>query len=73
VRSGASVTLRARVSDGGRVRRVRFTGDGRELCVDRRAPFTCAYRPRSGRHTLVAVATDDAGQTATGVRSLRVG
>jgi hypothetical protein len=73
LRAGRSATLRARVSDDGRMRQVRFLGDGRELCADRRAPFTCVYRPRPGRRTLVAVATDDADQTATAVRSLRVG
>jgi hypothetical protein len=54
---------------------VRFSAGEKTLCTDTTAPFTCAFRPGVedvGRKTIVAVATDTAGQTATAVRTLIV-
>ena len=47
----------------------------RVLCTDTTAPYACPFPLTGadvGRATLVAVATDGAGQTATAVRGVRV-
>lgn len=54
---------------------VRLYAGTRRICTDRKAPFTCRFRPRRsdvGRLTLVAIATDSSKQTATALRSVRV-
>ena len=68
-------TLTATASDDRGVASVRFLAGARVVCTDTAAPYECAYRPRAadvGRATLVAVATDSAGQTGTALRSVRV-
>jgi hypothetical protein len=57
--------LHARATDDRGVRRVRFLAGGRTVCVDRRAPFTCAFASRG--ETIVAIAVDSSGQTATAI------
>jgi hypothetical protein len=72
--SGASVTLAA-LDDRG-VANVELFDDGAAVGVDGAAPFAIPYRPTGGDvglNTLVAVATDTAGQTATAIRRVRVG
>jgi hypothetical protein len=57
------------------VARVEFLDDDQLVCTATAAPFACAYQPAAddvGSDTLVAVATDSAGQTATAVRVVRV-
>jgi hypothetical protein len=49
--------------------------DGRQICRDTSAPYTCDFRPSGddvGRNTLTAIATDSTGQTAAAIRSVRV-
>jgi Ca2+-binding RTX toxin-like protein len=67
--------LSATTSDDRGVALVRFIDDGRVVCTDRSAPFTCAYRPRGadvGRDTLIVIAQDAAGQTTTAIRAITV-
>ena len=69
-------TLTANASDDQGVAKVQFLDDERLLCEDAAAPFDCAYSPQGGdvgRNTLVAVAVDGAGQTASAVRAVTVG
>jgi hypothetical protein len=68
-------TLSAVAADDRGVASVRFLAGERVLCTDTTAPYACAFRPTAadvGRMTLVAVATDGAGQTATALRGVRV-
>ena len=68
-------TLAADVADDRGVASVRFLAGARVVCTDTTAPYACAYAPTAddvGRTTLVAVATDTAGQTGTAVRGVRV-
>ena len=68
-------TIAATAADDRGVASVRFLAGTRVVCTDTAAPYECAYRPRAddvGRTTLVAVATDTAGQTGTALRSVRV-
>jgi hypothetical protein len=57
------------------VAEVQFFDDDRLLCDLNSAPFTCAYAPRGsdvGRDTLIAVATDTAGQTTSAFEAVTV-
>ena len=63
--------LTIRTDDRG-VAKVQFFDDDRLLCEVTAAPFNCAYQPRGadvGRNTLIAVASDGAGQTTSVVRA----
>ncbi len=63
--------LAADAADDRGVARVVFVDDGRVICEDTEAPFTCAYAPEGrdvGSNTLSAVAVDSTGQTATAFR-----
>jgi Ca2+-binding RTX toxin-like protein len=54
---------------------VRFSAGETTLCTDTTAPYTCPFTPGVadvGRKTIVAVAVDTGGQTATAVRSFVV-
>jgi hypothetical protein len=68
-------TITATASDDVGVARVVFSTGERTLCTDTAAPYTCDYSPTSadvGRDTLVAIAVDTAGQTASAVRVVNV-
>jgi Ca2+-binding RTX toxin-like protein len=55
---------------------VQFLDDERTVCSDTTAPYTCDYQPQGddvGRNTLVAIAVDTAGQTASAIRAVSVG
>lgn len=68
-------TLAADAADDRGVASVRFLAGTRVVCTDTTAPYSCAYKLRAGdvgRTTLVAIATDTAGQTGTALRSVRV-
>ena len=68
-------TLSATASDDKGIARVEFLDDERTVCSDTTAPYTCDYRPQGddvGRNTLVAIAVDSSGQTASAVRSVVV-
>jgi hypothetical protein len=55
--------------------RVTFYLEGERACVDREPPFTCRVRPDfvpNDRLTVVAIATDSEGQTATDIGVLRM-
>jgi Bacterial Ig domain len=56
------------------VERVTFYLDGEQECVARQAPYTCRIKPRfvpRDRLTVVAIATDSAGQTSTAMQTIR--
>jgi parallel beta-helix repeat protein len=62
-------------SDDQGVALVTFYDRSQPICVDAVAPFACPYVPNAeviGRNTLVAVATDTAGQTAADFLNVRV-
>jgi Ca2+-binding RTX toxin-like protein len=71
----APTLVRVQATDDRGVARVDLLDDGRVVGQDTTAPYEIPYRPAIddvGRNTLVAVAYDSAGQTATAVRPLRV-
>lgn len=71
LRPAAANTLAASAGDDVGVARVVFVDDGRVICEDTSAPYTCAYAPEGrdvGSNTLSAVAVDTTGQTATAFR-----
>ena len=54
---------------------MRFLAGERVVCTDTTVPYECAYRLTAddvGRTTLIAVATDSAGQTGAAVRTVTV-
>jgi len=68
-------TITADVSDDKGISSVLFTANGRLICTDTTAPYTCDYQPLSsdvGRTTIVASAIDTDQQTATDQRSVTV-
>jgi hypothetical protein len=68
-------TLSVNAADDRGVAKVQFFDDDRLLCEVAAAPYNCAYQPRGadvGRNTLVAIATDGAGQTVSAVRAITV-
>ncbi|MDP2314838.1 MAG: MopE-related protein [Pseudomonadota bacterium] len=63
--SPGELTLAAEVADAGGVVRVDFVVDGEPLASDEAAPFATTWTDApTGLHTVVAVATDTAGQTS---------
>ena len=67
--------LTVNAADDRGLTKVQFFDDDRLVCELTAAPFNCAYQPRGGdvgRNTLVAVATDGAGQTTSAVRAISV-
>jgi hypothetical protein len=71
LRPAAANTLEAGAADDRGVARVVFVDDGRVICEDTSAPYSCAYAPEGrdvGSNTLAAVAVDSANQTATAFR-----
>jgi hypothetical protein len=68
-------TLTVNAADDKGVTQVQFLDDDRVVCTDTAAPYTCAYQARGddvGRNTLVAIASDAAGNTASSVRTVNV-
>jgi hypothetical protein len=68
-------TLQVNAADDKGVSQVQFLDDDRVVCTDTVAPYTCAYQARGddvGRNTLVAIASDALGQTASSVRTVTV-
>ena len=68
-------TLQVNAADDKAVTQVQFLDDDRVVCTDTVAPYTCTYQARGadvGRNTLVAVASDALGQTASSVRPVVV-
>ena len=71
--ANAATTLSVSAADDRGVAKVQFFDDDRLVCEVIAAPYNCAYQPRGGdvgRNTLIAVATDGAGQTASAVRAV---
>jgi Ca2+-binding RTX toxin-like protein len=67
--------LTVNATDDRGVAAVRFYDGDRLACEADTAPFSCPYQPHGddvGRVTLVAVAVDGSGQTASAVRALTV-
>ena len=74
-RGEAAQTLSVTATDDRGVAKVQFFDEDRLLCEDTAAPYTCAYQARGadvGRNTLIAVATDTAGQASTAIRLVTV-
>jgi Ca2+-binding RTX toxin-like protein len=74
--ANAATLLQATASDDHGVALVRFLDGDRLLCEDAAAPFSCAYQPQGGdvgRDTLLAIAYDLAGQSATAIAPVSVG
>jgi hypothetical protein len=70
-----SPTLSAAAADDRGIASVRFMAGERVICTDTTAPYDCAYRLTAddvGKTTLVAIATDTAGQTGAALRGVRV-
>jgi Ca2+-binding RTX toxin-like protein len=68
-------TLHVNAADDNGVTQVQFFDDDRVVCTDTVAPYTCSYQARGddvGRDTLLAVASDAVGQTASSVRTVTV-
>jgi Ca2+-binding RTX toxin-like protein len=73
--SGAKTTLEVNAGDDHGVSKVEFYVGQRLVCTDTTAPYQCAYQPVGadlGRNTLVAIATDTAGQTSAALNSVTV-
>lgn len=73
--ANVATTLSVNATDDRGLLRVQFFDDDRLVCDDTTAPYSCAYQPRGGdvgRNTLIAVATDGAGQTSSVVRPVTV-
>ncbi|MDA0182974.1 hypothetical protein OJ997_21875 [Solirubrobacter phytolaccae] len=72
-RAGSALTVDA--TDDRGVAEVRFSAGETVLCTVKAAPFVCRFTPGIadvGRKTIVAVASDTAGQTSTAIRTLVV-
>lgn len=75
LKANKTTALRATASDDKGVASVTFYAGTRQLCKDTSSPYSCNYKPRNsdaGTVTLLAIATDKAGQTSTALRSVRV-
>ena len=63
------------ISDDDRgVEKVTFYLDGKKECTDREAPFTCKVKPKfvpNDRLTVIAIATDTRGQTASDIGTIK--
>jgi Bacterial Ig domain len=73
--NGRSLGVDTSAGDDRGIASVRFMAGERAICTDTAAPYDCAYRLGAGdvgRNTLVAVATDTAGQTAAALRGVQV-
>jgi hypothetical protein len=73
--SSAKSRFEAMATDDRGVAKVVFLVGSREVCTDTTAPYQCDYLPKAadqGRNTLVAVAYDTAGQTATALNTATV-
>jgi hypothetical protein len=73
--TAAMTPLQVAASDDHGVSKVDFYVGQRLVCTDTVAPYTCNYQPLGadlGRNTLIAVATDTAGQTAAALNTVVV-
>ena len=69
-------TYTATVTDDRGVAQVLFLANGRLVCADTSAPYTCAYQPTGadiGRTAVTVVAVDSSQQTTTATKSVTVG
>jgi Ca2+-binding RTX toxin-like protein len=73
--TSTATTLQVNATDDHGISKVEFYVGNRLVCTATTAPYTCSYRPLGsdlGRDTLVAIAYDTAGQTATSLNSVIV-
>ncbi|MEL6537262.1 MAG: Ig-like domain-containing protein, partial [Bacteroidota bacterium] len=64
--AGSTITLSANATDDNAVTSVAFFANGTSLGTDATAPYSISWNAATpGTYSLTAVATDDAGQTAT--------
>lgn len=63
--TGDVVSIAASASDNGSVTQVQFFVDAVSVGTDATSPYTATYTSTLGSHTITAVATDNAGLTAT--------
>jgi hypothetical protein len=75
IASKTATVLQVNAADDKGVSKVEFYVGQRLVCTATTAPYTCSYLPQGvdfGRNTLVAVAYDSAGQTASSLNSVTV-
>jgi hypothetical protein len=75
ISSSAATVLQVNAADDKGISKVEFYVGQRLACTATTAPYTCSYLPQGvdfGRDTLVAVAYDTAGQTASSLNSVNV-
>jgi Ca2+-binding RTX toxin-like protein len=75
ISSTAATVLQVNAADDKGISKVEFYVGQRLVCTATAAPYTCSYLPQGvdfGRDTLVAVAYDTAGQTASSLNSVKV-
>jgi hypothetical protein len=60
-----STVLTATATDASGIRSVSFSVDGRLVCLDLVAPYSCALSLSVGWHRIIVTATDNAGNAAT--------
>jgi Ca2+-binding RTX toxin-like protein len=75
ISSAAATLLQVNAADDKGIAKVEFYVGQRLVCTATAAPYTCSYLPQGvdfGRDTLVAVAYDTAGQTASSLNSVNV-
>ena len=75
ISSTVPTVLQVNAADDHGVAKVDFYVGQRLICSVTAAPYTCSYLPQGGdfgRDTLVAIATDTAGQTGTALNSVTV-
>ena len=74
VKRNATVTLAATATDSGGVKEVAFSVDGRSICTDASAPYTCTWKAPARKSTvqIAARATDTAGNSATSTVKINV-
>ncbi len=73
LKTGVATTITANATDSdGTITNVEFFEDGKSIGVDNTAPYSIAYTPTDGNHTITALATDNksAQTTSSGVNIL---
>ena len=75
VTTKAPTTVAATASDDKAVSAVLYTVNGRLVCSESKAPYSCSYQPQGddvGRTTILAAAVDSSQQTAVTQRTIKV-
>ena len=66
LKTGVATTITANATDtDGTITSVEFFEDGKSIGVDNTAPYSIAYTPKDGSHTITALATDNKNAQTT--------